>query len=120
VIRDLAVQSSAAEPAIGEIEMDFPAQPPFRPDAHAVSDDQHPHHQFWIDRGTANLAVERPQLRAHALEVEELIDAPNQVVAGHLVIETEIVEQPRRRYLRPVGADLEWPVRIALRSAARS
>jgi hypothetical protein len=62
--------------------MDFPAQPPFRPDAHAVSDDRHPHHQFWIDRGTANLAVERPQLRAHALEVEELIDAPKQVVAG--------------------------------------
>jgi len=56
--------------------MDFLTQPPFRSDAHAVSNDQFPHHQFWIDGGAANLAVERPQLRAHALEVEELINAP--------------------------------------------
>ena len=72
--------------------MDFLTQPPFRPDAH--------------------LAVERPQLHAHALEVEELIDAPKQVVTGHVIIETKILEQPRRRYLRSDD-------RIALQQATR-
>jgi hypothetical protein len=52
-------------------------------------------------RRAANVAVERPQIRAPALEVDKLIDAPKQVVAWHVIIETEIVKQSRRRYLRP-------------------
>jgi Protein of unknown function (DUF2778) len=60
---------------------------------HAIPNDQHPHHQFGVDRGTANSAVERLQLRSHTLEVEELIDAPEQVVAGHVIIKTEIVSR---------------------------
>jgi hypothetical protein len=30
-----------------------------------------------------------------------LIDAPKQVVAWNVIIETEIIKQPRHRYLRP-------------------
>ena len=46
VIGHFAVQSEAAEPAIGEIKVDFFAEPPFRADAHGIADDQHPHHQL--------------------------------------------------------------------------
>ena len=61
VIGNFAIQSEPAEPAIGQIEMNLLAKPPFGPDAHAVADDQHPDHQFRIDRGPANLAVKRLQ-----------------------------------------------------------
>jgi hypothetical protein len=39
------IQIEPAKPAIGQSEMDLFAQPPLRTDAHAVADDQHPHHQ---------------------------------------------------------------------------
>jgi hypothetical protein len=57
-----------------EIEMDFIAQPPFRPDAHAVADNQHPQHQVGIDRGTPDHALERLQFCADALQIDEPID----------------------------------------------
>src|SRR3546814_15958085 len=59
----LPVQPKAAEPAIGKVEMDFFAKPSFRPDAHAIAHDQHPHHQLGIDRRATCAAVERLQLR---------------------------------------------------------
>jgi hypothetical protein len=49
--------------------------------SHSVSNDQHPDHQFWSNRGTTNGAIERLQLRAHALQVEKLVDPPKQVVS---------------------------------------
>jgi len=72
--------------------MDLLAQPPFGPDAHAVADNQHPHHQFGINRGPADVAVERLQLRAHLLEVEEPVNASEQVIFGDMVVEAEIVK----------------------------
>ena len=61
MIRRLAIEPQAAEPAIGQIEMDLFAEPPLGPDAKAVADDQHPDQQFRIDRGTAEMAVIRFQ-----------------------------------------------------------
>ena len=61
VIRHLAVEAKPAEPAIGKVEMNLLAQPPLRPDAHAVAHDQHPHHQLRINRRPADGAVERLQ-----------------------------------------------------------
>ena len=61
VIGHSPVEAEAAEPAIGEVQVHLLAQPPLRADAHAVADDQHPHHQLGIDRRPAHVAVERPQ-----------------------------------------------------------
>ena len=72
--------------------MDLLAQPPFGPDSHAVADNQHPHHQFGIDGGPADAAVERLQLRAHLLKIEKSVDASEQVIFGDVVIEAEIVK----------------------------
>lgn len=66
--------------------MDFIAQPPLGSDAHAVADNQHPHHQFGINRGTADAAVERLQFCAHLLKIEKSVDAPKQVIFGDVVI----------------------------------
>jgi hypothetical protein len=62
-----------------------------RTGCHAVADNQHPHHQFGINRAPADAAVERLQLRAHLFEIEQPVDASEQVTLGDVVIEVEIV-----------------------------
>jgi hypothetical protein len=101
VIRNPAVELEVTKPAIGQVEMDLLAQPPLGPDAHAVADNQHPHHQLGINRGAPDVAVERLQLRAHLLEVEEPVNASEQVIFGNMVVKAEIVKQLRRRRLHP-------------------
>jgi len=59
VVGHRAIEPEPAEPPVGEIQMDLFAQPPLRADAEAVADDQHPDHQFGIDRRPSNVAVER-------------------------------------------------------------
>ena len=48
-----AVEPQSAKPAVGEVQMDLLAQPPFRADAKTVAHDQHADHQFRIDRRSA-------------------------------------------------------------------
>src|SRR5205085_9472640 len=66
VIRHLALQAQAAEPAIGQVQMHFLAEPALRANAEAIADEQHPDHQLRVDRRTSDLAVEGPQVSAHA------------------------------------------------------
>ena len=53
MIRHRSIEAEAAEPAVGEIEVNLVAQSPLGPDAEAVADDQHPDHQLGIDGRTA-------------------------------------------------------------------
>src|SRR5437899_348681 len=54
----VAIEAETTKPAIGQIEMDFLAHAPLGADAKAITDDQHPDHQFGIDRGATHRAVE--------------------------------------------------------------
>ena len=74
-------------------------QAPFRADAEQVADQQHPEHQLRIDRGPPGRAVARRQRIAHEAEVEHVIDAPEQVVGRHMVVEPEGVKQCALRHL---------------------
>ena len=66
MVGNFAVQSQTAEPSIGEVEVHLLAKPSLGPNAHTISNDQHPDHQLGSDRGTAHRAVEWLQLRADA------------------------------------------------------
>ena len=46
------------------MKFDLLAQPPFKADAIAVADNEHPDHQLRIDRGPSDVTVERCQLLA--------------------------------------------------------
>jgi len=46
VIGHLLVQAEATEPALSQVQMNFVTKPPFRPDAHTISDHQHPYDQL--------------------------------------------------------------------------
>ena len=81
--------------------MNLVAKAALGPDAHAVADDQHPDHQLGIDRGPAHLAVKRLQQLAQLIQLEVAVDAPEQVIGRNVFVEAEIIEQPRRRSLKP-------------------
>jgi len=99
MIRDPAVESKATEPAIGEIEMNLIAKTPLGPYAHAIADEQHPHHQFRINGRSTDRTLERPELLSHITEVQKTIDATQHMIAGNMIVQTEIVEQLRRSIL---------------------
>jgi hypothetical protein len=111
MVGHVAVQPQPAEPAIGQIQMHLVAQPPLRPDAHAIADDEHPDHQLRIDRGATRLAVEGLQFLADARQVHEPVDRAQQMVRRHVPLQAEAVEQRLLRYRplahhRPVSAYL--------------
>src|SRR6185436_7926409 len=62
VMRDLVVEIELAEPPIGKVQLDLLAQTTLMSDAVAVSDNQHPDHEFRIDRRAADVAVKGSQL----------------------------------------------------------
>jgi hypothetical protein len=68
VVRYRVVQIKAAKPAVSEMQLDLLAQSPLEADAVAVAHDQHPNHEFRVDRGPTNVAIEWRELLAHARE----------------------------------------------------
>src|SRR5579863_665773 len=59
VVRNLVVEIELAEPAVGKMQGHFLAQLALMTNAIAVTDQEHTDHQLGIDRGPANVAVER-------------------------------------------------------------
>ena len=57
MIRDLALQTQAAEPPVSQIKVHLLAQASLRSDAVAVAHDQHTDHDFRINRRSARVAV---------------------------------------------------------------
>src|SRR5277367_5446465 len=93
MIGDVAVEPQATEPAIGQIEVDLLAQPTLRANAEAVADNQHPHHQFGINRGPSHIAVIGPQMRPQIRQVDETVDLAKHVIVRDMPLEAEAVEQ---------------------------
>jgi hypothetical protein len=93
VLRHGVLQSQAAEPAVRQVQVHFVAQPALRTDAEAVADDEHAHHQLGIDGGSAGVAVEGGKVATQLTQVEEPVDATQQVIGRHVRIEVEGVEQ---------------------------
>src|SRR5271170_496034 len=96
MVRNLVVKIEAAEPAIGEVQLDLLTQPPLKANAVAVANDQHPDHQLGVDRWPADLAVERLKLLAELTQYpgHNRIDPAQQMARRNAPFETEKVEQP--------------------------
>jgi hypothetical protein len=88
VMRDPVVEIKLAELSVGKVQLDLLAQTALVSDAVAVSNNEHPDHQFRIDGRAADLAVKGPQLLMQVGEYSrhEDIHAPQQVLLrNHLV-----------------------------------
>lgn len=93
MVRNLILQAETTELEIREVQMHFLAQSPLGSNAEAVADDQHPHHQLGIDRRAAGVAIERSEVFAQLVEVEESIDGAQQMVGWNVIVEVEGVKQ---------------------------
>jgi hypothetical protein len=93
VIGDGSIQTQTAKPAVGQIEVDFVTEAPFRSDTEAIADQEHPDHQLRIDRGPPDVAVERRQLPPQVLKVDEPIDRPQEMVGWDVPFKRELIEQ---------------------------
>ena len=78
--------------------MHFFTEPPLRADAEAVADEQHPDHQFGINRGPACCTVERRQMPPQPIEIDEAIDGTQHVIGGNVVIQPKLIEQALLRH----------------------
>jgi hypothetical protein len=74
VIRYRSIQTEPTEPPVGQVEVDLITQPPLRSNAEAVTDQEHPDHQFGINRRSTDTTVERRQLLPDLLKVDKPID----------------------------------------------
>jgi len=93
MIGNVAVKAQATKPAVSQIEVDLFAQPTLRANAEAVAGDQHPHHQFGIDRGPSHVAIVGPQVRPQPGQIDEPVDLAKQVIVGDMPLEAEAVKQ---------------------------
>jgi hypothetical protein len=88
------------------------AQAPLRPNAEAVTDQQHPDHQVRIDRRLADAAVEGSKVPPDLFKVDKSIDRSQQVVGGDMSFERELIEQRSLFDLPMPHHDLQsWPTR---------
>ena len=69
------------------------AQPTLGADAERIAHDEHPDHQFGIDRWAPRLAIIRPQMLANAAKVNGPVNRAQQVILRHMALEAEAVKQ---------------------------
>src|SRR6266568_3700644 len=95
MVGNAAFQSQPAKPAVCQVEIDLLAQPPLGADAEAVTHDQYADHQFRIDRGPADRAVERRQSLPQRAGVEKPVDLPQQVIDWNPILKAKLIKQLR-------------------------
>src|SRR6476646_5739648 len=93
MVRDGIFDPEFAEPAIGEVHLYFTTDQPLRTDRKDIPHDQHPDHQFRIDRWTTHGRIMRRKLAAKPGQIESRIDLPHQMIFGDRIAKMKLVEQ---------------------------
>lgn len=75
VIRYRVFQTEPTEPAVGQVEMYFFAQATLGSNAEAVANDQHPNHQFRINRRASCGTVVVGQMLAQIAKIKKVVNA---------------------------------------------
>lgn len=68
------LETEPTEPPVSQINFNFLTQPTFRADRIAVADQQHPDHQFWIDRRTTRMAAKWLKLGTQPGQVKHCVE----------------------------------------------
>src|SRR5205814_3160061 len=82
MIWDRMLNAELAEPAIREVHLNFATDQPLRADREDISHDQHPDHQFRIDRRPTHGRIMRCKFAAEPGKIESSIDLPYQMILG--------------------------------------
>src|SRR5262249_30298210 len=89
MIRNLILDRQPAKPTIGEVHLHIAAQRSLRADREHVADDQHPDHQFWVNRWPTSTGIIRRQLSTHPRQVEYRSYLANQVIVRNSLFKTK-------------------------------
>src|SRR5204862_7502752 len=95
MIWDSVLNAELAEPAIREVHLNFATDQPLRADREDISHDQHPDHQFRINRRPTHGRIMRCKFAAEPGKIESSIDLPYQMIFRDCVIELKLVEKLR-------------------------
>ena len=98
VIGHRAVQAEAAEPRMGQVEVDVGAQFALGADASEITDQQHANHQLGIDRRASDGAVVRRHHAADERGVEQSVHSTQRMIGRDMVIQPKRVEQRLRHH----------------------
>src|SRR5213079_7024 len=109
MIWDRMLNAELAEPAIREVHLNFATDQPLRADREDISHDQHPDHQFRINRRPTHGRIMRCKFAAEPGKIESSIDLPYQMIFRDCVIELELVEKLRLFALQPTHHGLPPP-----------
>src|SRR5665811_2094498 len=93
MIRDSVLDTELAEPAIGEVHLHFTADQSLRADRKDIPHDQHPDHQFRINRWATHRRIMRRKFAAKPGQIESGVDLPHQMIFGNRVTKLKLVEQ---------------------------
>jgi hypothetical protein len=69
------------------------AQAPLRTNAGAISDRQHPAHQFRINLRSTDITVKWRQVLPDLLKVDKPVNRPEQVVSRDVPLKRKLIEQ---------------------------
>src|SRR5438045_6943116 len=101
MIWDRMLNAELAEPAIREVHLNYATDQPLRADREDISHDQHPDHQFRIDRRPIHGRIKSCKFAAEPGKIESSIDLPYQMIFRDCVIELKLVEKLRLFALQP-------------------
>src|SRR6185295_12849174 len=93
MIRDSILDTELAEPAIGEVHLHFTTDQSLRADRKDITHDQHPDHQFRIDRRATHRRIMGCKFAAKPRQIESSVDLPQQMIFGDRIAKTKLVEQ---------------------------
>src|SRR5512138_1456984 len=93
MVRDSVFDAEFAKPAIGEVHLYFTTDQPLRADRKDIPHDQHPDHQFRINRRATHGRITRRKFTAKPGKIESSIDLLHQVIFGNRVAEMKLIEQ---------------------------
>src|ERR1700676_2204761 len=109
MIRDSILEADLAEPAIGKVHLHFTTDQPLRTNRKDIPHDEHPDHQFRIDRRTAHGRIMGCKFAAKPGQIETVIDLPHQMIFRNRVAKMKLVEQLRLVTLQPAHHALPSP-----------
>src|SRR3954470_17060028 len=87
MIRDLVLDAQAAEPAVCQVDLNLPAEQPLRADGDDVADDEHPDHQYRVNRRATKRRVVARKLSTHPGQIEHGGDLAHKVIAWYHLVE---------------------------------
>jgi hypothetical protein len=73
--------------------VDLLTEPPLRTNAKAIANQQHPDHEFGIDRWPPNVAVEPGELAPEITQLDETVYRANQMIGRNVLFQRELIKQ---------------------------